>query len=62
MYKVDNDDDDDDDSSESYYEYFVVRHYDKELRKKQKLEHKRELGSSKTCDGKIEHIVEEKTI
>jgi hypothetical protein len=44
------------------YEYFVVRQYDPELRKKQKLEHKRGIRISKSCDGKIEHRIKEKDI
>jgi hypothetical protein len=52
----------DGDSSESYYEYFYVRHYDPELRKKQKLERKKGIRTSGACDGKIDHMVEEKTI
>jgi hypothetical protein len=55
-------DGDDDDSSESFYDYFFVRHYDPERRKKQKLEYERGLRSSKTCDGKIEHRIDEKDI
>jgi hypothetical protein len=52
----------DGDSSESYYEYFYNRHYDPELRKKQKLDRKRGIRTSKSCDGKVDHIVDEKTI
>ena len=52
---------DNDDDNESYYDRFYVRHYDPE-RKKQKLERKRGLTSSKTCDGKIEHTIDEKDI
>jgi hypothetical protein len=45
-----------------YYDYFYVRHYDPELRKKQKLDRKRGLRTSKTYDGKIEHRIDEKDI
>jgi hypothetical protein len=50
------------DSSESFHEYFYVRHYDPELRKKQRLERKRGIRTSGICDGKVDHIVDEKTI
>ena len=45
-----------------YYDYFYVRHYDPELRKEQKLDRKRGLRTSKTCDGKIEHRIDEKDV
>lgn len=36
-------------NSDELYEYFVIRHYDPELRRKQKLDRKRGIRSSKAC-------------
>lgn len=44
------------------YEIFVVRHYDPELRKRQKKERGLGIRKSNVCDGKVEHMMEENDI